>query len=228
MASSSSTNNKSNGQDPLNCPRCNSTNTKFCYYNNYSLSQPRHFCKSCKRYWTRGGTLRNVPVGGGFRRNKRLLVVKRPPPPPPSSSAAVNPMLFYSQLPFSGFSSSTARVCSTDEQDDRTAQMNGFGLGFSSGLLVGGGDEQCHNYENSPVFLGSSSSFAPGSTMASLLASGLHHQNGFPGLMPYEDIQNPGWKEVGTENENGSGRNNNPNPVHDEQINNDFSNWFDS
>ncbi|KAK1326739.1 Dof zinc finger protein DOF1.4 [Acorus calamus] len=47
-------------------------NTKFCYYNNYSLSQPRHFCKSCKRYWTRGGTLRNVPVGGGCRRkNKR-------------------------------------------------------------------------------------------------------------------------------------------------------------
>ncbi|XP_020244246.1 dof zinc finger protein DOF5.6-like [Asparagus officinalis] len=29
------------------CPRCDSTNTKFCYYNNYSLSQPRYFCKSC-------------------------------------------------------------------------------------------------------------------------------------------------------------------------------------
>ncbi|XP_020592003.1 dof zinc finger protein DOF3.6-like [Phalaenopsis equestris] len=56
---------------PLNCPRCDSTNTKFCYYNNYSLAQPRHFCKSCKRYWTRGGTLRNVPVGGGSRKNKR-------------------------------------------------------------------------------------------------------------------------------------------------------------
>ncbi|KAG0481731.1 hypothetical protein HPP92_012199 [Vanilla planifolia] len=55
----------------LNCPRCNSANTKFCYYNNYSLSQPRHFCKSCRRYWTRGGALRNVPIGGGFRRNKR-------------------------------------------------------------------------------------------------------------------------------------------------------------
>ncbi|XP_019454668.1 PREDICTED: dof zinc finger protein DOF3.6-like isoform X2 [Lupinus angustifolius] len=53
------------------CPRCDSTNTKFCYYNNYSLSQPRHFCKTCRRYWTRGGALRNVPVGGGFRRNKR-------------------------------------------------------------------------------------------------------------------------------------------------------------
>ncbi|CAM0872517.1 unnamed protein product [Alopecurus aequalis] len=55
----------------LKCPRCDSTNTKFCYYNNYSLSQPRHFCKACRRYWTRGGALRTVPVGGGCRRNKR-------------------------------------------------------------------------------------------------------------------------------------------------------------
>ncbi|XP_072993105.1 dof zinc finger protein DOF3.6-like [Typha latifolia] len=53
----------------LKCPRCESTNTKFCYFNNYSLSQPRHFCKTCRRYWTRGGSLRNVPVGGGCRRN---------------------------------------------------------------------------------------------------------------------------------------------------------------
>ncbi|EFH69781.1 hypothetical protein ARALYDRAFT_473042, partial [Arabidopsis lyrata subsp. lyrata] len=62
-------------QPQLKCPRCDSSNTKFCYYNNYSLSQPRHFCKACKRYWTRGGTLRNVPVGGSYRKNKR---VKRP------------------------------------------------------------------------------------------------------------------------------------------------------
>lgn len=55
----------------LNCPRCCSTNTKFCYYNNYNLTQPRYFCKACRRYWTQGGTLRNVPVGGGCRRNKR-------------------------------------------------------------------------------------------------------------------------------------------------------------
>ncbi|GMN44360.1 hypothetical protein TIFTF001_013567 [Ficus carica] len=55
----------------LNCPRCNSTNTKFCYYNNYSLTQPRYFCKTCRRYWTEGGSLRNVPVGGGSRKNKR-------------------------------------------------------------------------------------------------------------------------------------------------------------
>lgn len=37
-------------QKALKCPRCDSANTKFCYYNNYSLSQPRHFCKACKRY----------------------------------------------------------------------------------------------------------------------------------------------------------------------------------
>ncbi|PKU72450.1 dof zinc finger protein DOF5.7-like [Dendrobium catenatum] len=55
----------------LKCPRCDSTNTKFCYYNNYSLAQPRHFCRTCKRYWTRGGTLRDVPIGGGCRKHKR-------------------------------------------------------------------------------------------------------------------------------------------------------------
>ncbi|XP_022897228.1 dof zinc finger protein DOF2.4-like [Olea europaea var. sylvestris] len=55
----------------LKCPRCQSANTKFCYFNNYSLTQPRHFCKTCRRYWTRGGALRSVPVGGGCRRNKR-------------------------------------------------------------------------------------------------------------------------------------------------------------
>ncbi|WOL17982.1 dof zinc finger protein DOF5.3-like isoform X2 [Canna indica] len=59
-------------EQALKCPRCSSTNTKFCYYNNYSLSQPRYFCKGCRRYWTQGGSLRNVPVGGGCRKNKRI------------------------------------------------------------------------------------------------------------------------------------------------------------
>ncbi|KAI5329253.1 PREDICTED: dof zinc finger [Prunus dulcis] len=67
-------------EQALNCPRCNSTNTKFCYYNNYSLTQPRYFCKTCRRYWTEGGSLRNIPVGGGSRKNKRSS----------SSSAAAN------------------------------------------------------------------------------------------------------------------------------------------
>ncbi|KAE8695923.1 Dof zinc finger protein DOF1.7 [Hibiscus syriacus] len=58
-------------QEQLPCPRCDSTNTKFCYYNNYNFSQPRHFCKSCRRYWTHGGTLRDIPVGGGTRKNAK-------------------------------------------------------------------------------------------------------------------------------------------------------------
>ncbi|KFK28228.1 hypothetical protein AALP_AA8G489000 [Arabis alpina] len=71
-------------QQTLKCPRCNSPNTKFCYYNNYSLSQPRHFCKSCRRYWTRGGALRNVPIGGGCRKTKKSI---KPNSITPSSSS---------------------------------------------------------------------------------------------------------------------------------------------
>ncbi|CAI9763475.1 unnamed protein product [Fraxinus pennsylvanica] len=60
----------------LKCPRCDSSDTKFCYYNNYSLTQPRYYCKTCRRYWTKGGTMRNLPVGaghvrGGWWKNKK-------------------------------------------------------------------------------------------------------------------------------------------------------------
>ncbi|EEF31518.1 zinc finger protein, putative [Ricinus communis] len=72
----------------LKCPRCESTNTKFCYFNNYSLTQPRHFCKTCRRYWTRGGALRNVPVGGGCRRNKRSKGSNRSKSPSKAGSSS--------------------------------------------------------------------------------------------------------------------------------------------
>ncbi|KAJ8480252.1 hypothetical protein OPV22_023979 [Ensete ventricosum] len=84
----------------LRCPRCDSTNTKFCYYNNYNLSQPRHFCKSCRRYWTKGGALRNIPVGGGTRKNSKRSnsssssassSCKRPNPPKPPSQLSEFP-----------------------------------------------------------------------------------------------------------------------------------------
>ncbi|GJN35342.1 hypothetical protein PR202_gb24099 [Eleusine coracana subsp. coracana] len=61
------------------CPRCASRDTKFCYYNNYNTAQPRHFCRACRRYWTLGGSLRNVPVGGSTR--------KRPRPNRPTKAA---------------------------------------------------------------------------------------------------------------------------------------------
>nr|GMD15978.1 dof zinc finger protein DOF2.1-like [Ipomoea batatas] len=80
-------------EQSLKCPRCDCTNTKFCYYNNYSLSQPRYFCKSCRRYWTKGGTLRNVPVGGGCRKNKRSSSRPRTTQDPLFSSLTSTPLM---------------------------------------------------------------------------------------------------------------------------------------
>ncbi|KAJ1273863.1 hypothetical protein BS78_05G017400 [Paspalum vaginatum] len=54
----------------LKCPRCDSTRTKFCYFNNYSSAQPRHLCRNCHRYWTHGGVLRDIPVGAAYRRRR--------------------------------------------------------------------------------------------------------------------------------------------------------------
>ncbi|KAK1607291.1 hypothetical protein QYE76_030964 [Lolium multiflorum] len=82
------------------CPRCESRDTKFCYYNNYNTSQPRHFCKGCRRYWTKGGTLRSVPVGGGTRKRpassassssvKKPTKKSRAPPPEPPVVTSVH------------------------------------------------------------------------------------------------------------------------------------------
>ncbi|XVE61386.1 hypothetical protein DITRI_Ditri06bG0035400 [Diplodiscus trichospermus] len=77
---------KRNVEISPNCPRCGSSNTKFCYYNNYSLTQPRYFCKGCRRYWTKGGSLRNVPVGGGCRKNRRGKSLRLPTDGVPSKS----------------------------------------------------------------------------------------------------------------------------------------------
>ncbi|KAJ1689804.1 hypothetical protein LUZ63_013959 [Rhynchospora breviuscula] len=52
----------------LPCPRCSSKDTKFCYFNNYNVNQPRHYCRTCNRYWTAGGSLRNIPFGSRRRR----------------------------------------------------------------------------------------------------------------------------------------------------------------
>ncbi|GAB2213260.1 hypothetical protein Droror1_Dr00021283 [Drosera rotundifolia] len=78
---------KAQHEQAPNCPRCDSTNTKFCYYNNYSLSQPRYFCKTCRRYWTKGGILRNVPVGGRCRKNKKPSSRSKKSSPSSSSSS---------------------------------------------------------------------------------------------------------------------------------------------
>ncbi|EYU27989.1 hypothetical protein MIMGU_mgv1a023594mg [Erythranthe guttata] len=182
----------------LKCPRCDSANTKFCYYNNYSLSQPRHFCKACKRYWTRGGTLRNVPVGGGCRKNKKL---RRPSSSAgggsgggiTTSAAKHSSAQHHQQI---DLTNSAARVSSDNNNNTgaglifdlpQTHESSLGILGFSSGLNMaaaaidedyknGGFSRQLiqsssgNNNYNSVLF-GSSSS-----TMASLLASTLEHQ----------------------------------------------------
>ncbi|PKA54319.1 Dof zinc finger protein DOF3.4 [Apostasia shenzhenica] len=93
------------------CPRCSSRDTKFCYYNNYNVSQPRHFCRACRRHWTLGGTLRNIPVGGASRKLRRLNpytksgpasahpfppVVLADAPRPTASTAAAFPAEYFS------------------------------------------------------------------------------------------------------------------------------------
>ena len=59
------------GGEPLPCPRCGSRETKFCYFNNYNVRQPRHLCRACRRYWTAGGALRRVASASPGRRRPR-------------------------------------------------------------------------------------------------------------------------------------------------------------
>ncbi|KZV31825.1 hypothetical protein F511_25938 [Dorcoceras hygrometricum] len=121
-------------QEQLKCPRCDSPNTKFCYYNNYNLSQPRHFCKSCKRYWTKGGALRNIPVGGSSRKNAKR-----------SSADAVNSQ--QSKRPASSSSPSNASINNSSSNSSAAA---------SELLPVKGGDSYGGQFGN---FIDVSSSF---------------------------------------------------------------------
>jgi hypothetical protein len=46
------------------CPRCASTDTKFCYFNNYNVKQPRFFCKVRASWGARPGPARPGAVVG--------------------------------------------------------------------------------------------------------------------------------------------------------------------
>ncbi|WCJ31042.1 Dof zinc finger protein DOF3.4 [Euphorbia peplus] len=138
-------------QEHLPCPRCDSTNTKFCYYNNYNFSQPRHFCKSCRRYWTHGGTLRDIPVGGGTRKNaKRSRTATSGTMMGMNMSVGDNNIplsatpLMVSALPFcggggGGDGKGNGQVCGSftsllNTQGPGFLALGGFGLGLSSGF----------------------------------------------------------------------------------------------
>ncbi|XP_021721413.1 cyclic dof factor 1-like [Chenopodium quinoa] len=122
----------------LPCPRCNSMDTKFCYYNNYNVNQPRHFCKNCQRYWTAGGTMRNVPVGAGRRRNKNSVSHHRQVNIPEAfhNTQPDIPNVFHPVLPNNGtvlsFSSdvplceSMASILNLTEKTEKNCSRNGF------------------------------------------------------------------------------------------------------
>ncbi|KAL4633394.1 hypothetical protein ACB092_04G119900 [Castanea dentata] len=127
----------------LKCPRCDSLNTKFCYYNNYNLSQPRHFCKSCRRYWTKGGVLRNVPVGGGCRKAKRSK-------PKPNSSDASTPQPQRREPKSNSHSSSesSSLTATTNTATEAVSAVTGPSLNSAANLL---------NVQDSKLFVSSSS-----------------------------------------------------------------------
>ncbi|KAL1345337.1 dof zinc finger protein DOF2.2 isoform X1 [Arachis duranensis] len=164
---------RSGSEGALKCPRCESSNTKFCYFNNYSLSQPRHFCKTCRRYWTRGGALRNVPVGGGFRRNKKT---KR--------------------------SSSSRPGGNTEKQSTSTSSLpSGFNPGFMASLenmtLYGGGLHQHQHQQQFPNFL---SGFDPTTTSSSFPflfgESRVKLESGNGGLLSNSLSENYSWTDL--------------------------------
>ncbi|XP_010430606.1 PREDICTED: dof zinc finger protein DOF1.8 isoform X2 [Camelina sativa] len=143
----------------LNCPRCNSLNTKFCYYNNYSLTQPRYFCKDCRRYWTEGGSLRNIPVGGGIRKNKRSSSNSNSSSSssPSSSSSSKKPLFSNtpSPLPQLNPKIGEAAAAATTAKVQDLAFPQGFGnahevkdlnLAFSQGFGIGG-----HHHHSNPL-----------------------------------------------------------------------------
>ncbi|XP_044469447.1 dof zinc finger protein DOF3.4 [Mangifera indica] len=132
-------------QEQLPCPRCDSTNTKFCYYNNYNFSQPRHFCKACRRYWTQGGTLRDIPVGGGTRKNAKR---SRTTANAVSSIITANDYSLSSTPIFLPFGGNSPQFCGGDVKGSAgsfTSLLNtqapgflalgGFGLGLGSGIV---------------------------------------------------------------------------------------------
>ncbi|CAK9859291.1 hypothetical protein BDL97_10G030800 [Sphagnum fallax] len=149
------------------CPRCQSMNTKFCYYNNYSVNQPRYFCRNCQRYWTEGGTLRNVPVGGGSRKKVRTRqrsdwqLQSHDSPAALLGAGLVNMTLQpnFLQIP------NTIQMASTQQRLSMFSQMTGDKLGSFSNrfLLQSGLNEIPPNTmtPHLPTFLQLSSSLEP-------------------------------------------------------------------
>ncbi|PIA62734.1 hypothetical protein AQUCO_00200633v1 [Aquilegia coerulea] len=179
----------------LPCPRCNSMDTKFCYYNNYNVNQPRHFCKNCQRYWTAGGTMRNVPVGAGRRKNKNsvshyrhitvseALQAPRPDAPNGIHHPTVKPngtiLTFGSDAPLC---ESMASVLSLAEKTMRNGTRNGFHKQEEQKIPVSSGGES--GDENSMRSSVTATSSTEEGRRVGLPESSMQNMNGFPPQIP--------------------------------------------
>ncbi|RAL43892.1 hypothetical protein DM860_014393 [Cuscuta australis] len=157
-------------------------NTKFCYFNNYNLSQPRHFCKNCKRYWTKGGALRNIPVGGGTRKSttKRSssTTTAAPSSPPNRRPPAAPPQ--KSDEPFR-----IAGIPGFDVNASFTSLLTtASGGGRQFGSLLGGSDLQLGEFPGNPNSIPTS---CPGPNGVAHIGMGLMNRThpGWPDLSMY-------------------------------------------
>ncbi|KAK4776702.1 hypothetical protein SAY86_005390 [Trapa natans] len=169
----------------LKCPRCESTNTKFCYYNNYNLSQPRHFCKSCRRYWTKGGVLRNVPVGGGCRKNKRSKAKKSSPEQPDATT-------FTGEAPIVKAATNSAPEKLTERKLSPNSSSDSSNLtaaAIAAVLITESASEQAAGVASSyePLAIRTAEPNQDGACVHSLLGNGAEAM-AFPDVGNYSDI----------------------------------------
>ncbi|KAF5206988.1 hypothetical protein FRX31_003426 [Thalictrum thalictroides] len=59
-----------NTDPPRQCPRCNSLETMYGYYNNYCDIQASYRCKICSHYWDHGEVLGDISVRGKRKNNE--------------------------------------------------------------------------------------------------------------------------------------------------------------
>ncbi|KAJ6811542.1 uncharacterized protein M6B38_153185 [Iris pallida] len=64
-----------NPEQALKCPRCESSNTKFCYYNNYSLTQPRVLLQGLQEVLDPGGIPPQRPRWRRLPKEQEILLL---------------------------------------------------------------------------------------------------------------------------------------------------------
>ncbi|KAK4395158.1 Dof zinc finger protein DOF3.1 [Sesamum angolense] len=81
-------------QEHLKCPRCDSTNTKFCYYNNYNLSQPATSARAAEGTGPKAALSGTSPSAVAPGRTPSAApppsAAKRPAAAPPSAPPSSN------------------------------------------------------------------------------------------------------------------------------------------